>query len=46
MADRSEWSRARDELVEAVAGLGFPAELGNEIAKHLGSPKAMARMVS
>ncbi len=46
MAYRSEWSRARDELVEAVVSLGFPEELGNEIAKHLGSPKAMARMVS
>ena len=46
MADRSEWSRVRDELVEAVVSLGFPEELGNEIAKHLGSPKAMSRMVS
>ncbi len=46
MADRSEWVRARNELVEAVVSLGFPEELGNDIAKHLGSPKAMGRMVS
>ena len=26
--------------------LGFPAELGEAIAKHLGSPKAMERMIA
>ena len=26
--------------------LGFPSELGEAIAKHLGSPKAMERMIS
>ena len=26
--------------------LGFPAELGVVVAKHLGSPKAMERMIS
>ena len=40
------WSRTKDELVRAVEGLGFPAELGEAIAKHLGSPKAMERMIS
>ena len=40
------WSRTRDELVRAVESLGFPAELGEAIAKHLGSPKAMDRMIS
>ena len=40
------WSRTRDELVRAVESLGFPAELGEAIAKHLGSPKAMERMIS
>ncbi len=39
-----EWSRSRDELVRAVKELGFPAELGDQIAKQLGSPKAMHRM--
>ena len=40
------WSRTRDDLVRAVERLGFPAELGAIIAKHLGSPKAMERMIS
>ena len=44
--DQKEWVRARDELVHSVVGLGFPKELGNEIAKMLGSPKAMRRMNS
>ncbi len=41
---RGEWSFARDELVRAVTDLGFPAELGEAAARHLGSPKAMDRM--
>ena len=44
--DQSEWIHARDELVHSVVGLGFPKELGNEIANILGSPKAMRRMNS
>ena len=39
-----EWRRARDELVSSIVQLGFPKELGIEIAKNLGSPKAMERM--
>ena len=35
---------AKDGLVSAVTGLGFEKELGEEIAKQLGSPKAMHRM--
>jgi hypothetical protein len=42
--DKKEWARARDELVTAITDLGFPKELGDEIAKTLGSPKAMRRM--
>ena len=42
MAD--EWVRARDALVNTVVALGFPAELGEAAARHLGSPKAMDRM--
>ena len=38
------WSRARDELVRTVESLGFPAEPGEAIARHLGSPKAIDRM--
>ena len=44
--EQREWLRARDELVESMKDLGFPEELGNEIAKNLGSPKAMQRMTS
>ena len=40
------WSKTKDELVDAVKDLGFPAELGEAAAKHLGSPKAMERMIS
>ena len=42
----SDWTQARDTLVSAITNLGFPAELGNAIAKHLGSPKAMLRMTA
>ena len=42
MAD--EWVRARDALVNTIVALGFPAELGEVAARHLGSPKAMDRM--
>ncbi len=40
------WTRTKDELVQSVERLGFPAELGEAIAKHLGSPKSMERMIS
>ena len=41
---RNEWSFARDDLVCAITELGFPAELGDAVARYLGSPKAMDRM--
>ena len=41
-----EWARKRDELVAAVKNLGFPGALGEQIAKQLGSPKAMDRMLA
>ena len=40
------WARTRDELVREIENLGFPAELGEAIARHLGSPKAMERMIA
>ena len=43
--DQREWIRARDELVREIKLLGFPEELGSQIAKQLGSPKAMSRMM-
>ena len=39
-----EWEIARNNLVMNVVNLGFPEELGEEIARQLGSPKAMERM--
>ena len=41
---RDEWTRSRDALVDTLVALGFPAELGEAAARHLGSPKAMDRM--
>ena len=46
MADRTEWMIERDRLVRAVKSLGFPPELGEQIAKQLGGPKAIRRMTS
>ena len=43
--NQREWIRARDELVREIKSLGFPEELGQQIAKQLGSPKAMSRMM-
>ena len=45
-ANQMEWSGKRDELVSAIKQLGFPKELGEQIAKQLGSPKAMDRMLA
>lgn len=46
MDSKELWSRTRNELVAAVTALGYPAEMGHEIAKHIGSPKGMERMIS
>ena len=43
---QKEWTNARNGLVCAVTELGFPKELGTEIAKSLGSPKAIYRMTA
>ena len=40
------WSKSRDELVYTLICLGFPAELGEAMAKQLGSPKAIDRMTA
>ena len=45
MDNRIEWARSRDELVQSFSSLGFTKELGEQIAKMLGSPKAMQRMM-
>ncbi|MDO4418579.1 MAG: hypothetical protein Q4C02_09930 [Eubacteriales bacterium] len=46
MDHRKEWSRARDQLVSSLKDLGFNPVLGEMIAKHLGSPRAIDRMTS
>lgn len=43
---KSEWVLARDGMNRELKALGFPEELGNEIAKNLGSPKAILRMTA
>ena len=40
------WSHSRDRLVATVTGLGYSAELAELIARELGSPKAIDRMIS
>ena len=42
----TQWNMSRDNLVSVIAELGFPAELGDAIARHLGSPKAIDRMAA
>lgn len=42
----SEWSAAKERLVQTVVQLGFQEDLGEAIARNLGSPKAMERMIS
>ena len=46
MDTRTEWTKSRDDLIAAVTALGYPAQLGAEMAKMLGSPRAMSRMAS
>ena len=41
-----EWTRTKDQLVQTLVRLGFREDLGLAIAKNLGSPKAMERMIS
>lgn len=43
---RKQWTRSRSDLVRALGHLGFPEELGDAIARHLGSPKAIDRMTA
>ena len=46
MESREAWSRAHERLVSALENLGFPAELGDIVAQHIGSPKGIERMIS
>ena len=44
--NREQWRRSRDDLVCALVSLGFSEELGDAIARHLGSPRAIDRMTA
>ena len=46
MNNQSEWARKRDELVSVIEQLGFPGELGDQIARQLGSPRAIERLTA
>ena len=43
LANQSDWTQAKEKMVAAMKKLGFREELGEAIAKNLGSPKAMLR---
>ena len=43
---QTQWTQSKDALVRAIVELGFPEELGDAIARHLGSPKAIDRMAA
>ena len=40
------WEQARNSLVSMIVLLEFPEELGDLIARQLGSPKAIDRMTA
>ena len=46
ISEGNTWNSAKNRLIDSIRELGFPAELGEEIAKNLGSPKAMERMIA
>ena len=46
MDNMSEWTDTKKQLVQEIIDMGFPEQLGDEVAKNLGSPKAMRRMIS
>ena len=39
------WAQARDRLAGTIKSLGFPEEFADLLAKQLGSPKAIDRMM-
>ena len=40
------WKEAADRLIREIEDLGYPGEFGRDIAKILGSPKAIDRMTA
>ena len=43
---QTQWTQSKDALVRIIVELGFSSELGDAIARHLGSPKAIDRMTA
>ena len=46
MNNNPTWSNTRDRLISTLTSLGYPAELGDMIAREIGSPKGIERMIS
>ena len=44
--EQRQWSMTRDRLVTEIERLGFPRELGEQVAKQLGGTRAMERMIA
>ena len=40
------WKLSADRLIKEIADLGYPEEFGRDIARILGSPKAIDRMTA
>ena len=46
MGTNAEWLYSKEQMTKELLSLGYPESLSDEIAKNLGSPKAMDRMSS
>ena len=46
MDSKAYWADARNRLTDTLVRIGYPAELGDVIARHIGSPKGIERMIS
>ena len=44
-SSNTEWTDTKNILVREMVNLGFPEQLGEAVAKNLGSPNAMQRML-
>ena len=46
MSAPESWKAAYRDLIETIVRMGYPEELGNAVAKNLGSEKTMRRMTA